>query len=609
MSINRYQPGASFAKSLIAAGKINARGSWDFSADDGNKLLGSDGDNWDNYAKHRLAVDTDGAPETEDRYRYPFAKMIGDDSQIYRKGVIAAKSKATQQGQDTIAAAADTLLQAINKKLGLDEKDDNIDAEIPDNWQDGDNDPPHIKKAKNAVNNALRDGKIKKPDKCDKCGSTDALSAHHHKGYDKKHWLDVQWLCRDCHNAADKKMRDKKKKKDTTYKPAYRIDRIDAPLWMTERFVQNGEGFLQGQAVVTNVGVFTYRDVNGDIRRELRLPEDVFDGESLHSLLLKPLTNDHPPEMINGTNVHDHQVGNLGSRYAVDGYHVSIDMAIMEPEAINDVMAGKRALSCGYSADLEESTGMWMGIPYDAIQRNIRYNHVAIVDAARAGDAARIRLDANSALLVSDNQIEKEADMALKKIKLDGVDYEAEAEVIKTLNQHKERADKFDSLLKDFAKLKEDSTVVEAERDTLKERVDQLDKDLKELKESHMDESAIQEKVKVRLRILDAAAKAEVEYKEDGNNIDIMKAVIMKVFPDAKLDERDEVYITARFDGAVELLIKLPDAEKRKAVFSGNLDNANEEEEGKIPDSAKSRQNMMDSLQKRSRGEKEGGSK
>ncbi|MCX7015414.1 MAG: alpha/beta hydrolase fold domain-containing protein, partial [Candidatus Sumerlaeota bacterium] len=56
------------------------------------------------------------------------------------------------------------------------------------------------------------------------------------------------------------------------------------------------------------------------------------------------------------------------------------------------IEAGKTALSCGYTCDLEHTPGNWMGIKYDAIQRNIRYNHMAVVKAGRAGDAAKLHM-------------------------------------------------------------------------------------------------------------------------------------------------------------------------------------------------------------------------
>jgi hypothetical protein len=42
-------------------------------------------------------------------------------------------------------------------------------------------------------------GVLVRPEKCLLCGSQSRLEAHHHKGYDEKYHLDVQWLCRQCH--------------------------------------------------------------------------------------------------------------------------------------------------------------------------------------------------------------------------------------------------------------------------------------------------------------------------------------------------------------------------------------------------------------------------
>ena len=73
-------------------------------------------------------------------------------------------------------------------------------------------------------------------------------------------------------------------------------------------------------------------------------------------------------------------------------------MIITRKDAIEAVLNGKQALSMGYTCDLEmaEPNATWCGIEYDFIQRNIRYNHCAIVDSARAGDNAKIELRADS---------------------------------------------------------------------------------------------------------------------------------------------------------------------------------------------------------------------
>ena len=54
---------------------------------------------------------------------------------------------------------------------------------------------PEKIKARDAVNNALRDGRLhKKP--CP-CGETKVQS--HHESYEKENWLVVDWLCTKCH--------------------------------------------------------------------------------------------------------------------------------------------------------------------------------------------------------------------------------------------------------------------------------------------------------------------------------------------------------------------------------------------------------------------------
>lgn len=62
--------------------------------------------------------------------------------------------------------------------------------------------PAEKKKKKNrsVINNGLRDGKIKKPKTCSKCGKhTSKLTAHHDKGYSKGGHTHVTWLCYHCH--------------------------------------------------------------------------------------------------------------------------------------------------------------------------------------------------------------------------------------------------------------------------------------------------------------------------------------------------------------------------------------------------------------------------
>jgi hypothetical protein len=65
-------------------------------------------------------------------------------------------------------------------------------------WQDGN---PEKRKAQHLLNNAVRDGRVQKPDACWYCGATGRIHGHH-SCYDLP--LAVTWLCPKCHSAAHK---------------------------------------------------------------------------------------------------------------------------------------------------------------------------------------------------------------------------------------------------------------------------------------------------------------------------------------------------------------------------------------------------------------------
>jgi cytochrome c5 len=52
--------------------------------------------------------------------------------------------------------------------------------------------------ARNAVNNAVRDGRLVRLDTCQRCDATGVPIEGHHENYDQP--LIVEWLCRPCHD-------------------------------------------------------------------------------------------------------------------------------------------------------------------------------------------------------------------------------------------------------------------------------------------------------------------------------------------------------------------------------------------------------------------------
>jgi hypothetical protein len=165
------------------------------------------------------------------------------------------------------------------------------------------------------------------------------------------------------------------------------------------------QGFLRVDGHVARVGIYEYRKDDGTISLELRPPEEVFHPDSLASYADAPVTLDHPVEgEVTPDNVRKHEVGAVSGSARADGDHVAATLVIKDAKAIKLVKAGKQELSPGYRIKLDERPGAdsrysHPGNPtgrYDAVQREIRVNHQALLDRghARGGNSIRLRMDA-----------------------------------------------------------------------------------------------------------------------------------------------------------------------------------------------------------------------
>lgn len=159
---------------------------------------------------------------------------------------------------------------------------------------------------------------------------------------------------------------------------------------------QTGDGYLVANAKVARTGIQLYSGAevgkpDMPVVRVYRSPEQVFAADSRHSLAHKPLTNDHPGEMVNADTWKRNSIGQIGGEVSHDTKFLYVPLAMMDAQAIRDWKGGKRELSAGYTCDLKWEPGKTPdGEAYDAFQENIRFNHVALVDAARGGRNLRI---------------------------------------------------------------------------------------------------------------------------------------------------------------------------------------------------------------------------
>ena len=122
-----------------------------------------------------------------------------------------------------------------------------------------------------------------------------------------------------------------------------------------------------------------------------RPPEEVFDRAAMSSAAHRPVTVRHPLGDVNSKNWKDLAVGMTGPDVARDGDFIRVPLILMDQAAIDRVQSGERELSFGYTCRLEWAAGQTQdGDEYQAIQRQIRINHLAVVDRGRAGPECRI---------------------------------------------------------------------------------------------------------------------------------------------------------------------------------------------------------------------------
>ena len=159
------------------------------------------------------------------------------------------------------------------------------------------------------------------------------------------------------------------------------------------------DGSVRYDGVLTRSGVFSYRVQKADgsfgVRREWRPPAEVGKADSLATLELAHVCNDHPARRGDAKKC---AVGTVGTNIAWDGKSASGSFVVRDDTTNDAVASGKRQLSPGYDVDLDETPGTTPeGERYDAVQRNIRYEHVAIVHAGRQGSEVSLRFDAADA--------------------------------------------------------------------------------------------------------------------------------------------------------------------------------------------------------------------
>jgi hypothetical protein len=334
-----------------------------------------------------------------------------------------------------------------------------------------------------------------------------------------------------------------------------RVNRFDVA--EIGRPVRTPQGFLRVPAFLTRAGVLEYKRADGTTVRELRHPDEVFRPDSLESLSAAPLTDLHPKEMVNPKNVRTLRVGHVGEAVRQDGQRVAATVTIEDEQMIAAVERGdRREISCGYACVVDATPGEWDGERYDAVQRDIVYNHAALGPRnwGRAGSEVALRLDSGDAMTASalgappewrnDGPSDPgEVDMDLATFRVDGFDVQAPKQWAQVIEKGlKQRDDALAERTK--------------ERDTAQGRADAAEKEVKDLKEklaAAEDPKRLDQAVNTRMALLEQARKVlPAEHKFDGQSTrQVQEAALKRLDDKSDFTGKSDDYVAALFEHVI----------------------------------------------------------
>ena len=322
----------------------------------------------------------------------------------------------------------------------------------------------------------------------------------------------------------------------------YRLDSIALPkVSFTE------EGYIKGEAIVTRTGVFKYINKDGTERYELRHPDDVFEQKSLDTLKLIPITNNHPTSCVNSDTASSVMVGMTGETVTVSEDGIMSTLTVTDKKTIDIIKSGRQELSLGYKLNKVKEEGTYEGQKYTHRQMDIRYNHLALVDTARAGRSARINFDS----------VDDADDMWVEDALVDNTN--------KDKIENKTSEKEMDNSKELINKLETENIGLKAEIKSLKQtnndsaaelEIKELKAELQGLKDINLD-SIVGDMFKSRLDIYKKAAKV-VNFDSDKftnmdsmSDRDVMESVIKEFDSSANFDGMEDSYVKGRFDAMV----------------------------------------------------------
>jgi hypothetical protein len=313
------------------------------------------------------------------------------------------------------------------------------------------------------------------------------------------------------------------------------------------------DGYLVVDARVARIGVQRY--LGSEVGKPemafvdvYRPPEEVFSRDSMASFAHRPVTNDHPSVSVTSENWKKYAVGQTADEIRREGDYLRVPLMVSDEASIADIESGKRELSAGYGCEVDFTPGVTPeGQPYDAVQRNIRDNHIAIVKAGRAGKECRIG-DGSSHMwglspITTQKKDEHPMSDTLRNMLVDGLPVattDAGAIAIeKLIGDRKVLSDQIAANQATF-----DAALAAKDAELAKR-----DAALDDAKSKILDQAAIDKLVADRVALESVAKSIVKDVKTVGvTDADLRRAVVVAKHGEASVADKTAAYVDARFD-------------------------------------------------------------
>ena len=320
-------------------------------------------------------------------------------------------------------------------------------------------------------------------------------------------------------------------------------------------------GFLYVYRVpIAGAMVQRYVKSDGTEEMEAKLPEEILSDSTVSSANSKPVTDGHHG-LVTKDNSHDLMKGFTASNGHVEGNMLYNDITITDPNLISQIKNGsKRELSIGFETQMDPTSGTYNGTKYDAVQRNIRINHVAVVPKGRAGHEVRLIGDSAEAVEQVEPSEEKGNQMETRVVRADGQNITVAADDVEKITKldadnsakAKQIADldaQIKKLQSEKAQLQGDADASAKKADEAQAKADSLEADNKKLQEEFDKYKA--DGVDKKLELIDKV-KSFVgdEYDYHGKSDRDMKIDAVKAIKGDSVDftDKSDTYVQAAFD-------------------------------------------------------------